>query len=434
MDFNIWPKFGFDRNPYGNEPLPATEEGSKLLVGRDHLVSEIQASIASGGTHPSVEGPVGVGKSSLVDVAVFRMYEASLTAKDRVLFLPTQSRLEPIEDIAEFTAQVYRLLAETVISHADDFMEVGLNRPDMDGISKWLNDPLYKSWQAGGGVALLNASAGHGEEGNTSSGFERNGFYRAVETIINDAYAGGEGAIVVQVDNIELSETVKNARALLDKLRDSALQINHVRWVFSGARGLLSRARNDRLTGYIAAPIKLAPLRSEDVFEALSRRIASYGRVDATPPVTPEGFSHIYAVFDQNLRDSLAEAQAFAQKLNRDYLLKGLELPLPDELDLLLTEWLFERAQSAFGDAKGIRDRTWQFFDDLCAAGGACGSAENKKFGFEKQPNMVNAVSQLLEANLVGREKDPENRKLTRNAVTPSGWLVRHYRMNSESI
>ena len=60
--FSIWPQFGYQENPYSNQTLPSSDAGDQLLVGRDREVADLQRKIGSGGTHPSVEGPTGVGK------------------------------------------------------------------------------------------------------------------------------------------------------------------------------------------------------------------------------------------------------------------------------------------------------------------------------------------------------------------------------------
>src|SRR5215217_7770311 len=64
--FSIWPQFGFRENPYDNQGLPGDETGDHLLVGRETEVAEVQRKIASAGTHPSVEGLAGVGKTSML--------------------------------------------------------------------------------------------------------------------------------------------------------------------------------------------------------------------------------------------------------------------------------------------------------------------------------------------------------------------------------
>jgi hypothetical protein len=69
---SVWERLGFRENLYATPPLPGNREGSRLLVGRDAEVEELQDHWASYETHASIEGANGVGKTSLVAVAAYR--------------------------------------------------------------------------------------------------------------------------------------------------------------------------------------------------------------------------------------------------------------------------------------------------------------------------------------------------------------------------
>jgi hypothetical protein len=84
---SVWERLGFRENLYSTPPLPGTEEGSRLLVGRDAEVEELQDHWASFDTHASIEGSNGVGKTSLVAVAAYRDMVAREKAK-KPLIIP----------------------------------------------------------------------------------------------------------------------------------------------------------------------------------------------------------------------------------------------------------------------------------------------------------------------------------------------------------
>lgn len=65
----IWTDLGFRKSLYEVDPVPATAEGEELLVGRDAELAELQMYLSSSVTHSTIEGPNGVGKSSLVALA-----------------------------------------------------------------------------------------------------------------------------------------------------------------------------------------------------------------------------------------------------------------------------------------------------------------------------------------------------------------------------
>lgn len=430
--FNIWPDFGFESNPYSQETLTADSVGDELLVGRDSESSRIQRLIGTDGSFPTVEGPIGVGKSSLLEVSVYRMRMKCLNAARGELYLPGVNRLQPRADQSQFELEVFQTIAQTMIRYADDFEKAGLFRPRVDEISEWLNSALFKSREVGGQLFGAGGNFARGAEPNTGEGFSRSGFRGAIRTLLEDAFRNQRGAVVLILDNLELLETVGAARRTLDQLRDVVFNIPNVRWVLCGSRGIVSRARVERLSAIFQAPLQLKPLEGEQAITAIRRRIESFGGIGATPPVTPEGFAFLYNALNSNLRESLSTAQQYASWVHEEYVQGQKELPSPRDLDGLLESWLFERAEDAFKDAGRVQARHWQFFEELCLRGGRAGSSEWEAFDFGFQQQLVGAVTQLIEANLVSRETDPEDGTKTVNSVTPLGWLVYFFRARFE--
>ena len=428
--FDIWPDFGFRENPYSQETLEANDTGDALLAGRDSEVQEIQRRIGSSGAHPSVEGPVGVGKTSLVNVAVYRMTKKCMEARAGQLYLPAVERFQPNSDLAEFEAGLYRVVAQTLIQYSDSFRKVGLNEPNTTALNRWLNSPEYTSWSVGGSAFGFGGQRGHGSGPNTGEGFARAGFPAAVRQVLADCFPKGTGGIVCVLDNLEIVETTGDARSRLDELRDRVFNIPELRWVLCGSRGIVSRARTERLSGIFQSPRIVGPLADESAIDAIRLRISWYGMDGAEAPVTPQGFEFIYRALNMNLRDAMSTAQEFSQWLYDEYVGKDVDLPSAKDRDQLLEVWLAERAEKAFGDARQIQPRHWQFFEDLAARGGRAGSGEFDEFGFASQPQLVSAVTALANVNLVVREVDPEKGSRTVNAVTAAGWLVFFHRSN----
>lgn len=55
------------------------------------------------------------------------------------------------------------------------------------------------------------------------------------------------------LDNLEIVQTAGEARARLDELRDRLFNIPQLRWVLCESRGIVSRARTERLSGVFQA-------------------------------------------------------------------------------------------------------------------------------------------------------------------------------------
>ncbi|WP_295125949.1 hypothetical protein [uncultured Leifsonia sp.] len=430
--FAIWPSFGFRENPYSQDTLPAAEEGDMLIVGRDSEIQALQRAIGSGGAHPSVEGPVGVGKTSLINVATYRMAKQCMEARERVLFIPAVRTFQPTDTAAAFEHELFRGIAQTLLKYRGSFSHVGLPEPETDGWEEWLTRPVFENVSGGGGVATVSVQMGYGSEPNTSDGYTASGFQEEIRRQLALVFGENGGGIVCVLDNLEVLESVGNARTTLDQLRDRVFNIPGIRWVLCGSRGIVSRARTERLSGVIRSAMQVRALDDESAVEAIHRRISYFGETTAEAPVTPEGFEFLYQALHRNLRNALEFAQEFSDWLAQEYLDSGKDLPGPDERDALLQAWLVEKAEQARSDASGVQPRVWQFFVDLCAKNGRAGSSEFEEYGFVNQQQLTSSVTALVDCNLVVRETDPENGTRTINSVTALGWLVFFYKEQVE--
>jgi hypothetical protein len=419
--FSIWPAFGFRENPYDNAGLPGNDQGNRLLVGRDTEVGRVQRALASGGIYPSVEGPAGTGKTSMLAVAGYRMMLDSIEAKSGTLYVPARPFFQAGESAAEFEEQVVRAVAQTLIDNVEAFRQGALEVPDVGGLDKWLNDPNYRSGQ----MSVASLGGGGGSSPNTGVGFAESGFPEKVRAELERCFpTPGSGAVVCVLDNLELLQTSANARATLEALRDPVFKMPGLRWVLCGARGIVSRARSERLSGVFAAPMQLAPLSDEASVDLIRRRIDFFGGDGAYPPVPPEAFEFLYRALNFNLRDALAHAQQFSDWMYEEFIVPDKNLPRDLERRQYLESWLTELAERAEAAATGVPKRAWQFFDQLAQAGGRCGAGEYEAYGFNTQQQMGGATTTLVSANIVIRETDPENAARNIHSVTPVGWLV----------
>lgn len=423
--FSIWPSFGFHENPYDNQNLPPDETGHRLLVGRDADVQKITRKIGSDGTHPSVEGMAGVGKSSLIAVTGYRMMQRCLQAANGTLFIPATRFFQAKESLDEFEAEVYAELAQTLIRNVDAFRQAGLAVPDVAALDKWLNSPQYREV----GVNLPFAGLSGGSTPNDTEGFLQSGFPAAVRRELENVFPGpGAGGIICVMDNLELLQTSGEARAVLEGLRDRVFNLSGLRWVLCGSRGIVSRARSQRLSGMFDAPMTLGPLPQDASADLIQRRVDFYGTEKAYPPVTPTSFEFLYRALNQNLRDALAWSQQFADWLYGEYVAEAKELPPAHETDSMFQIWLAEEADKAHADARAVQRRQWMFFDDLARRGGSERASEWKDYGFTTQQQFSGSVSALANANLVVREVDPDDATRSIATMTPQGWLVYFHR------
>jgi type II secretory pathway predicted ATPase ExeA len=92
---NIYDDWGFSRNPFEQTPLQADDIGEKLLIGRERELTRLMSLIETGPRLPTVEGLNGVGKTSLVNVATYRLMKESLN-KTRSTIHPLQKSFSVI--------------------------------------------------------------------------------------------------------------------------------------------------------------------------------------------------------------------------------------------------------------------------------------------------------------------------------------------------
>lgn len=235
------------------------------------------------------------------------------------------------------------------------------------------------------------------------------------------------------LDNLELLQTPGAARQALEAIRDRLINVPGLRWVVCGSRGIVSRARSERLSGVFDPPLQVGPLPDDAVVELIERRIDLYAGPDAYSPVEAATFEYLYQALHMNLRDALAYAQQFADWLYAQYIATDQPLPMAsDERRLLLEGWLAEASDDAHRNAGKVQKRVWQFFDQLATRGGTCGASEWEAFGFTTQQQHSSAVSSLADTNLVVRATDPENGARSHAMLTPQGWLVWFHRNRYE--
>ncbi|PWF64069.1 hypothetical protein CBX96_07710 [Shewanella sp. BC20] len=422
----MWSELGFRDNPYSPRPIQANEEGVELLVGRESELRRLMTYIRSSDTHPTLEGPNGVGKTSLVSVAGYKLFR-EFVDKNGPAFIPIEPpfQLTSEDNLKNFKQKVLFSVAQNFVTHNQILKEKGYEIPHVDDINRWLNSPLFHLNGGGASIAGFGGNVTHSTTPNSGTGFTESGFVATIQAWLKSCFPSNtSGGFICLIDNLELLETSKGARELLEAMRDELLNIVGLRWVLCGARGIIrSSASSPRLQGLLSDPIDVNPINDVNAELALQKRLEIFSIKEANAPVESDGFSHIYKIGNRNLRNSLKYCEDFAFWA---YLSNSIPTNSKDKLDLIEV-WMAEIADKYEKDTSGVGNRAWKVFDDLIAEGGSASPSDYENFGYDSQQSMRPQLKLLEDAHLIESAIDETDKRRRTIVVTSRGWIV-HYK------
>lgn len=360
MEYNIYKEWNFKENPFQTSALPPLEIGSHLIAGRD---SEIKLFLRRLYNQPQVvtlEGANGIGKTSIINVAVFRTFLDYLHKKKATpsqagsLFIPCIKIFQLSRgnlNFEEFQDEVFIEIAQTIIDYKRDILQVGLTLPsEIEKVETWLNSPTYGGFQANFGISL--ASVGYGSNSESNPFFEKSGFHKLVKDWLKTLFPNNNsGGIVCVIDNLELLEKSEEAKKCLEIIRDSLFNIHAIRWVLCGSSGIVkSLASSQRLEGFLHEPIEVQSISKEFIHQVYFKRIDKY-KVNTTyyMPLTVDSFTRLYGVLNCNIRNTLKFANDFCLWVADTFESKPI---LVEKRDEVFNEWLNQTGKDLFSKVK----------------------------------------------------------------------------------
>lgn len=417
-------EWGFTGNPLLTEALPPSELGSKLLVGRDGLIKSLRKRLDSPSKIATVEGLNGVGKTSLVNVTIYRSYVDYLLNKSGPLYIPCRSvfQLDASQDAELFRQKVLMEVAQTLIEKVKTLkVPPGKVRaPKGSAISKFLNDPQLHSYSAGAWV--LNA--GYSSETNTGVGFEKSGFDKAVVSWLQEIFPSQtSGGVVCIIDNLELLQTSRRARETLESLRDNLFSIPGIRWVLCGALGIIHGvASSPRLDGRLHKPVTVDDVGDQFAGMIFSTRVEAFrSRANAKLPLELPDFVEVFDMMRGNIRSTLSECDDFCSWAADDC--ESVE----DFSDGMFEIWLKDELEVAYeGVRGGLRPAAAKVFDMACRleifSPGDC-----DLFGYQNTSAMRPQIKILEDLGLIVSSIDDSDKRRKTIQVTPKGWKIRSF-------
>lgn len=421
----MWNELGFTQNPYDHLPIAANEAGERLLVGREDEIVRLKRKITSRAAIPTLEGDIGVGKTSIISITAYRL-EKNFYQNGGPCFLAMEQafQLDSKEPLEKFSDSVYQKILLKIHKERSDLIARGINVPDTSKLYNWLMATQYNSVGASlgpiGGGSLSTAP-------NTTQGFSSVGFQNGVQHILEAMFPNPKiGGIICIIDNLELLEKSATARQTLEQMRDKLLSARGMIWIICGARGIVRGVTaSARMLSYISKPIQVEPLSPDRIDGLVERRVVEY-RIQPgfeKTPVDQQGFKHIFKICRENLRTSLRFCSDFSEWLVDSNNTNAS----PEDKFELLEAWLAEEADE-FRASTRPTPKPWEVFEKIIDEGGIVAPSDHAKFGYDRPEAMRPQVKTLEEAGLVESSMDETDLRRRTISVTPKGWLVNYSR------
>jgi hypothetical protein len=338
FSFDTYADYGLSENPFLIQALRPNDIGMRLLVGRNGEIDQVAKSLHKQGKITCLDGQVGVGKTSLVNVAAYKCYRAFLSGDTNQMLLPASESFQLAkddQDVDAFCQTVFRRVAQTLLEHREQLKELDQLPQNVAKIDAWLNSPIVEHITGAMGmtltagipaVAAMGATSGTASsmQLNTGAAFNEQGFEQMVRKWLQEIFGEkGNGGIVCVIDNLELLESAANARRTLETLRDRLFSVVGLRWVFCGANGVIhSLAASARLSSFLNMPIidvhHVDPSYLGPLFKARFTEFAMVSEQDAWErlPIRLEDLRALYLIVNYNLRDLLAQADQYCEAIH----------------------------------------------------------------------------------------------------------------------
>lgn len=112
---------GFRSNPFSNKALPPDAAGEMLMVDREQEVNKLMRRIQESDNVPTLEGPNGVGKTSILNIALHRTFSQSKSSDIEPMFIPCRCSFQISKDKSneDFLDEIYLQVALTLIEQSE---------------------------------------------------------------------------------------------------------------------------------------------------------------------------------------------------------------------------------------------------------------------------------------------------------------------------
>lgn len=414
MSNNWLSVFGFAKNPYDATALPPSEEGDKLLVGRDDEVDFLTQQLTSGSMIFLLYGENGVGKTSIANVVAYRLSREFGKGNRRYFSIEMKdTQGARLSDLKEFEKSLYEKIISLLLENKKFLRQRGIKWREIIKVCK-LTNPMGS---IGLGIGIGPITTSH--EGASDASIE-NYLSKIARKWLKKCFSGDySGGIICVLDNLENSGTSNKVKSIVESLRDTLFTIPGLLWIFCGTPAVVEGVRTSRiLQGYLAEK-QIYPINKNMVPTVVERRIAYYGNENVDPPVDKELFEILYTIVNKQLRVAFKLCQDFAIFL---YTSPSL---IHSDRKKEFKDWLDQMAFNLPEKAHEVPNESWELFDKIVAFGSDISSVDLELLNLQSVEEF-NKIATPLKSKRLLETVETDDGFVVR--VTKDGWLVNYKR------
>ena len=210
------------------------------------------------------------------------------------------------------------------------------------------------------------------------------------------------GAVICVLDNLEILGTSENAKKAFETLRDSIFNIHGIRWVCSGAQGVIRGLwRSGRMNGYFCKPIFVSEIIEENARFIYEKRVDCYKiKENATLPITMSQFQSLFEIFRGNTRFTLTDASVFCNWCFDQY--EAIDKIPSDAFD----RWLDDELNNMYGEVYPYLSKPEKIFFERALQWELIISSEFTDFGMNSEKELIDVAEKFVRLDLLYLNKE----------------------------
>ena len=392
MMANIWADLGLTDNPYDPRPLSIDADDRELFVGRTETLDEFNTLLSTKGGMIIVEGKVGVGKTSFVNIGLYDKFELGR-------YLPCDKiDLEGNMCIIQFILSVFSNMFNSV----EKCDKTG--RLERFAIHKKAKTLLSQIIQSRGGDEVKFFGTGEEKSRQIYATSPVAVVLASIVSVMNEWINFVKNklnyrAIIVPLDNLDIVDDV-DIVTFLNKTRDTMMGFDGVWWILVGKPNLFSllEGKSNRISEMVTeSPIKLGPLSKKEVHSMIKLRIKNLSVDKIKAPVPKRVIDILYDVSKGEARYILNRCSDLVLKFHTKF---PSEKIVPEEMAIkILSVMARERIDNA-----NISHSDREILEKMTKKE-RFQNKEYKHFGKPSAQNFNYLIKKLLSLGLIIREE-----------------------------